>query len=178
MAMVKSLIFFPAALLLAGCCGGPQNIQRYDLEERCGSLPCGVTLLDGSASIVTTFHVAEQGIRLEKNTTIRIDQDPTKPAPLEQDAHLQVLFLCDAGTNFDVVVGSTDSSGPMEVTLVGTPSPPSKTSEMPVATFPIPGPAFGVLFRPQLQFLEFTTFGPGGCTLDNIWVHVPNLCPG
>jgi hypothetical protein len=178
MAMVKSFLSFPLAFVLAGCCGGAQSIQQYDLEERCGSLPCGVSLVNGSASITTTFHAGEHGLRLEKNTSIRIDQDPTKPAPLEQEAQLQVLFLCDEGTNFEVVLGSEDASGPAEVSLTGTPSPPTDTDEFPVATFVIPVPGHEVFIRPQLRFLQFTTIGPGGCILDNMWVFVPNLCAG
>ena len=176
--MVKSILLVPLAFGLASCCGGATTIQQYDLEDHCGFLPCGVTIVKGSASIVTTFHGGEHGLRLEKNTTMRIDQAASKPAPLDIDAHLQVLFLCDEGTSFDVVLGSEDANGPAMVTLMGTPSPPSDTDEFPVATFAIPGPEFGVLFRPQIRFLEFTTIGPGGCTLDNIWVYVPNLCAG
>jgi hypothetical protein len=179
MAMVKSFLLLSTAFWLAACyCGGPETIQLNELENRCGSLPCGVTLVSGNASIVPTFHKGEHGIRLDKNSVMRIDSDPSKATPLLAEAQLQVLFLCDENTSFDVVMGSEDASGPTEVTLMGKASPASGTDELPVATFEIPGPNNQVLVRPQLRFLQFTTIGPGGCTLDDIWVLVAHLCQG
>lgn len=177
--MVKSFFFLFTMSFLAACtCGTPETIQLNELEEHCGSLPCGVKLVSGNASIVTTFHAGEQGIRLEKNSVMRIDSDATKSTPLLAEAQLRVLFHCDEKTSFDVVLGSQDASGPTEVTLTGMPSPASDTDELPLATFEIPGPNNQVLVRPQLRFLQFTTIGPGGCTLDDIWVMVEHLCQG
>lgn len=177
--MVKSFLFLAAAFLLVACsCGTPETIQQYDLEERCGSLPCGVNLVSGNASIVSTFHAGEHGILLEKNSVIRIDHDATKSAPLKFDVQLHVLFQCDENTSFDVVLGSEDASGPTEVNLTGMPIPVTNTDELLAATFPIPVPDSLVPDRPQLRFLQFTTVGPGGCTLDDIWVFVPHLCQG
>lgn len=175
--MVKSLFLLSMPFWVASCyCGGPETIQEYDLENHCGSLPCDVKLLNGSAAIVTTYHSGEHGIRLEKNSAMRIDA--STPAPLEADAHLQVLFLCDANTSFDVVLGAEDTSGPTETNLMGMPSPPSTTGELSAATFVLPVPDSQVFVRPQLRFLQFTTMGPGGCTFDDIWVFTPNLCQG
>ena len=179
MAMVKSFVLLLTAFFLASCtCGTPETIQLNELEERCGSLPCGVAVVSGSASIATTFHAGEHGIRLEKNSVMRIDSDPTKSTPLLAEAELRVIFHCDEKTSFDVVLGSEDAMGPTQVTLMGTPLTASGTAEFPVASFVIPGPNNQVLVRPQLRFLQFTTIGPGGCTLDDIWVLVEHLCQG
>jgi hypothetical protein len=179
MAMVKPFLFVLTAFLLGACyCSGPITIYENDLEKQCGALPCGVTLLNGSASIVTTYHAGEHGIRLETNSAVRIDRDASTSAPLKVESQLQVLFLCDEGTSFDVVLGSEDATGPTEVTLTGMVSPKTDTGEIPVATFVIPVPGPEVSIRPQLRFLQFTTIGPGGCTLGGIWVYLPNLCQG
>ncbi len=52
MAMVKSFLLLSTAFFLAACtCGPPETIQLNELEERCGSLPCGIKLVSGNASI-------------------------------------------------------------------------------------------------------------------------------
>ena len=178
--MVKLLVVSVFLLLLAGCnCPDGNTIYQDNLETTCNGLPCGFILEAGSASVGTTYHAGEHGIRIETASAVRKDFDVSANLTLTPETVVRWMALCDKSTSFEMVVGfDKGTTDILEISPAGTLSPFKEPAAVNEILFPLGTLGPTTPFPERLRSLRLETLGPGGCTLDDLWIYLPIECGG
>jgi hypothetical protein len=154
------------AALLAGCpCDpGVPEVFHEGFENWCGDMPCGWTLVAGSAEIASTYHAGEHGVALEAGSRMsyNLADLPLSPEPEAVDAIL-VLARCDVPC--EVVLTVVTDAGDLVATMDPGFSPAADLFE--TRRLDLAPEGAGAGRHATRLAIEVTA---GSCTIDELWI--------
>ncbi|MBN1947467.1 MAG: hypothetical protein JW797_17480 [Bradymonadales bacterium] len=157
------------ALLVVSCpCGyGRSALFHESFEVACGDLPCNWRLLEGTATLVETFHAGEHALELSENARI---QTNLSAVWIDQDDHvpLTVGLICSQGSTLAFTL-TIDNQG-TTYTATGETDGSWSFDERYIESIEVRlTPVQNAPYRSQEAIrLEVQLNGPGECILDDL----------
>jgi len=152
------------------CNGGFPDLFYDDFQSRCAELPCEWSLAAGSASIVTTYHSAAQGLRISGGAVVVRDLPEVllpSTGPTSGVVLFRALVSCEPESSLEVEVLGRESDTQNRVTLSGS------VGHDPGANIPFPSVSISLSAEEDTLELEAMSIrlrvvGAGSCTVDEL----------